>query len=158
MVSRSLSLAEGRYIGSGTVRNVYRTCEGFASKSSLLPEQLFVMQMDEFMKRRYDFRFNQLTSQVECRERNSFNFYFHPVDKRLMASIAMNAHYEGLKLWDKDVVRYLNSDHVPVYQPIENSFMTFLIGMVRIILAILPNEFLVIILIGRNCFVVGFLV
>ena len=36
-----------------------------------------------------------------------------------MASIAMNAHYEGLKLWDKDVVRYLNSDHVPVYQPIE---------------------------------------
>ena len=93
--------------------------EGFASKSSLLPEQLFVMQMDEFMKRRYDFRFNQLTSQVECRERNSFNFYFHPVDKRLMASIAMNAHYEGLKLWDKDVVRYLNSDHVPVYQPIE---------------------------------------
>ena len=56
------------------------------------------MQMDEFMKRRYDFRFNQLTSQVECRERNSFNFYFHPVDKRLMASIAMNAHYEGLKL------------------------------------------------------------
>lgn len=103
----------------GTVRNVYRTSEGFASKSSLLPEQLFVMQMDEFMKRRYDFRFNQLTSQVECRERNSFNFYFRPVDKRLMASITMNAQYEGLKLWDKDVVRFLNSDHVPLYQPVE---------------------------------------
>ena len=74
-----------------------------------------------------------------------------------MASIAMNAHYEGLKLWDKDVVRYLNSDHVPVYQPIEE----FLYD--------LPHwdgkdhigdlaEFLAIILIGRNCFVVGFLV
>ena len=102
-----------------TVKNVYRTCRGFATKSSLLPEQLFVMQMDEFMKRRYEFRFNQLTAQVECRERNSFNFYFCPVDKRLMASIAMNAQYEGLKLWDKDVARYLNSDHVPVYQPVE---------------------------------------
>lgn len=102
-----------------TVKNVYRTCEGVADKSSLLPEQLFVMQMDEFMKRRYEFRFNQLTSQVECRERNSFNFYFRPVNKRLMASITMNAQYEGLKLWDKDVVRYLNSDHVPIYQPIE---------------------------------------
>lgn len=77
------------------------------------------MQMDEFMKRRYEFRFNQLTSQVECRQRNSFDFYFRPVNKRLMASITMNAQYEGLKLWDKDVVRYLNSDHVPVYQPIE---------------------------------------
>lgn len=102
-----------------TVGNVYRTCRGFARKSSLLPEQLFVMQMDEFMKRRYEFRFNQLTGQVECRERNSFNFYFRPVDKRLMASVTINAQYEGLKLWDKDVVRYLNSDRVPLYQPIE---------------------------------------
>ena len=39
-----------------------------------------------------------------------------------------------------------------------NFFMTFLIGMVRTISAILPSEFLAIILIGRNCFVVGFLV
>ena len=108
-----------------TVKNVYRTCEGFADKSSLLPEQLFVMQMDEFMKRRYEFRFNQLTSQVECRQRNSFDFYFRPVDRRLMASITMNAQYEGLKLWDKDVVRYLNSDRVPIYQPIEE----FLYGL-----------------------------
>lgn len=103
----------------GTVQNVYRTCKGFAGKSSLLPEQLFVMQMDEFMRRRYEFRFNQLTSQVECRQRNSFDFYFRPVDKRLMSSITMNAQYEGIKLWDKDVVRYLNSDRVPVYQPVE---------------------------------------
>jgi len=102
-----------------TVKSVYRTAKGFGKKSSLTAEQLFAMQMDEFMKRRYEFRFNQLTTQVECRERNTFNFYFHPVDKRQMASITMNAQYEGLKLWDKDVVRYLNSDHVPVYQPAE---------------------------------------
>lgn len=102
-----------------TVQNVYRTCKGFAGKSSLLPEQLFVMQMDEFMRRRYEFRFNQLTSQVECRQRNSFDFYFRPVGRRLMSSITMNAQYEGIKLWDKDVVRYLNSDRVPVYQPVE---------------------------------------
>lgn len=102
-----------------TVKNVYRTCEGFADRSSLQPEQLFVMQMQEFMKRRYEFRFNQLTSQVECRERNSFSFYFRPVDKRLMASITMNAQFEGLKLWDKDVARYVTSDRVPVYQPVE---------------------------------------
>lgn len=102
-----------------TVRNVYDTCEGFADKSSLKPEQLFVMQMHEFMNRRYEFRFNQLTGRVEGRERNSFSFYFRPVDKRLMASITMNAQLEGIKLWDKDVVRYLNSDRVPVYQPVE---------------------------------------
>ena len=102
-----------------TVKNVYDVGKGFGGKSSLLPEQLFVMQMDEFMKRRYEFRFNQLTNVVEYRERNSFNFYFRPIDKRGMASIAMNGLYEGIKLWDKDVVRYLSSDHVPVYQPVE---------------------------------------
>lgn len=102
-----------------TVKNVYRMSEGFGDKSSLLPEQLFVMQTDEFMKRRYEFRFNVLTSSVEYRERNSFNFYFRPIDKRVLASITMNAMYEGIKLWDKDVVRYLNSDRVPIYQPVE---------------------------------------
>jgi len=94
-------LPDDEFLIRETVQNVYRTCKGFADKSSLLPEQLFVMQMDEFMKRRYEFRFNQLTSQVECRQRNSFDFYFRPVNKRLMASITMNAQYEGLKLWDK---------------------------------------------------------
>lgn len=118
-------LPEDDFLIRETVRNVYRTSKGFADKSSLLPEQLFVMQMDEFMKRCYEFRFNQLTSQVECRQRNSFDFYFRPVDRRLMASITMNAQYEGLKLWDKDVVRYLNSDRVPLYQPVEE----FLYGL-----------------------------
>ena len=112
-------LPKDEFLIRETVKHVYGTCEGFADKSSLLPEQVFVMQTDEFMKRRYEFRFNMLTSSVEYRERNSFNFYFRPIDKRVMASITMNAMYEGIKLWDKDVVRYLNSDHVPVYHPVE---------------------------------------
>ena len=57
---------------------------------------------------------------MEYRERNSFNFYFRPVDKRVLASITMNAMYEGVKMWDRDVIRYLDSDHVPVYQPVED--------------------------------------
>lgn len=112
-------LPKDEFLVRETVKNVYCTCEGFASKSSLLPEQLFVMQTDEFMKRRYEFRFNVLTACVEYRERNSFNFYFRSVDKRVLASITMNAMYEGIKLWDKDVARYLNSDRVPVYHPVE---------------------------------------
>lgn len=112
-------LPKDEFLIRETVKNVYRTSEGFGDKSSLLPEQIFVMRTDEFMKRRYDFRFNALTAGVEYRERNSFNFYFRPVDKRVLASITMNGMYEGIKLWDKDVARYLNSDHVPIYQPVE---------------------------------------
>lgn len=112
-------LPKDEYLIRETVKNVYATCEGFGDRSSLSAEQLFVMRTDEFMKRRYEFRFNTLTTGVEYRDRNSFDFYFRPVDKRVLASVAMSAMYEGIKLWDKDVVRYLNSDHVPIYQPID---------------------------------------
>ena len=103
-----------------TVKSVYRTAKGFGKKSSLTAEQLFAMQMDEFMKRRYEFRYNALTTEVEYRERHSFNFYFRPVDKRVLASITMNAMCEGVKMWDRDVIRYLDSDHVPIYHPVED--------------------------------------
>lgn len=114
------------------------------------------MQTDEFMKRRYEFRFNQLTSCVEYRERNSFNFYFRPIDKRVMASITMNAMYEGIKLWDKDVVRYLNSDHVPVYHPVEEFLYDLPRWDGKDHIRDLAERVPVIILIGDNCFVVGF--
>lgn len=58
--------------------------------------------------------------EVEYRERHSFNFYFRPVDKRVLASITMNAMCEGVKMWDRDVIRYLDSDHVPIYHPVED--------------------------------------
>ena len=106
-----------------TVKSVYRTAKGFGKKSSLTAEQLFAMQMDEFMKRRYEFRYNALTTEVEYRERHSFNFYFRPVDKRVLASITMNAMCEGVKMWDRDVIRYLDSDHVPIYHPVEDFFV-----------------------------------
>ena len=102
------------------IRNVYKECKGVPKSNCLTKEQRLSLQMDEFMKRRYEFRYNTLTTEVEYRERNSFNFYFRPVDKRVLASITMNAMYEGVKMWDRDVIRYLDSDHVPVYQPVEN--------------------------------------
>lgn len=96
------------------------------------------------------------TLSVEYRERNSFNFYFRPIDKRVMASITMNAMYEGIKLWDKDVVRYLNSDHVPVYHPVEEFLYDLPHWTVKTTSVTWLKEFLVIILIGDNFFVVGF--
>ena len=83
------------------IRNVYKECKGVPKSNCLTKEQRLSLQMDEFMKRRYEFRYNTLTTEVEYRERNSFNFYFRPVDKRVLASITMNAMYEGVKMWDR---------------------------------------------------------
>lgn len=66
-----------------------------------------------------------MTTVTEYRERNTFCFYFRPLSSRVRNSIAMNARLEGLSLWDRDVVRYLDSDRIPIFNPIED----FLFGL-----------------------------
>lgn len=108
-----------------TVQNVY-TCEkGFGKKSPLTTQQELEFRTEEFMQRRYEFRFNTMTTMTEYRERNAFCFYFRPLTNRVRNSIAMNARQEGLNLWDRDVIRYLDSDRIPLYNPIED----FLFGL-----------------------------
>lgn len=113
------NLAEQEQLVRTTISNVYMQCKGFNSRSSLSGEQLLALRTEEFMSRRYEFRYNSLTTHVEYRERCSFHFYFRPVNKRTAASMVINAMHEGLKIWDRDVVRYLESDRVPLYNPIE---------------------------------------
>ena len=81
------------------VKNVYNEQEGFGKKNSLGKEQFLALQTEEFMKRRYEFRYNTQVGEVEYRERNSFRFYFNPIDKRVLNSIALDAQGEGIPLW-----------------------------------------------------------
>lgn len=102
------------------VRNVYEECKGFNEQSSLKKEQLLALQTDEFMKRRYEFRLNALVNEVEYRERNSYRFHFIPLDKRVLNSVALDAQAEGIPLWDRDISRYIYSNRVPVFDPLED--------------------------------------
>ena len=103
-----------------TVQSVYTI-----AKSPLSAEQELELRTEEFMQRRYEFRYNTMTTVTEYRERNTFCFYFRPLSSRVRNSIAMNARLEGLSLWDRDVVRYLDSDRIPIFNPIED----FLFGL-----------------------------
>ena len=96
-------------------------CEkGFGKKSPLSAEQELEFRTEEFMQRRYEFRYNTMTTVTEYRERNTFCFCFRPISNRIRNSIAMNARLEGLNLWDRDVIRYLDSDRIPIFNPIED--------------------------------------
>ena len=108
-----------------TVQSVYTIAKGFGKKSPLSAEQELELRTEEFMQRRYEFRYNTMTTVTEDRERNTFCFYFRPLSSRVRNSIAMNARLEGLSLWDRDVVRYLDSDRIPIFNPIED----FLFGL-----------------------------
>ena len=102
------------------VRSVYQENKGFNTQSSLSKEQRLAIQTDEFMKRRYDFRYNTQVGEVEYRERHSFRFRFSPIDKRTLNSIALDAQSEGIPLWDRDISRYIYSNRIPVFNPLED--------------------------------------
>jgi hypothetical protein len=107
------------------IHNAYTAKKGFGTLSSLSDSEILSRRMHEFMKRRYEIRFNIMRNLVEYRNRNSFNFHYKPMTRRGQASITIDAQEEGLKLWDRDVSRYLLSNRVPDYYPIEE----FLAGL-----------------------------
>lgn len=100
------------------VHTVYMECKGFGTHACMTKEQRLALQLDEFMKRRYDFRYNTQIDEVEYRERHSFRFRFSPINKRALNSISLDAQHEGIPLWDRDVSRYIYSNRVPVFNPL----------------------------------------
>ena len=102
-----------------TFRNVYTEMKGFGKRPSITREQDTAIRLEEFLKRRYEIRFNSMTDDVEYRERNSIRFNFTTLDKRARNSIAISALKEGIQAWDRDIDRFLHSDYIPVYNPVE---------------------------------------
>lgn len=100
--------------------NIYLESKGFGEKISLSKEQQLSLQTDDFMKRRYEFRYNTQVGEVEYRERHSYRFRFNPIDKRALNSIALDAQAEGIPLWDREISRYVYSNRVPIFNPLED--------------------------------------
>ncbi len=102
-----------------TFRNVYAEMKGFGSRPAVTREQDTALRLEEFLKRRYEIRYNTMTDDLEFRERNSIRFSFMTLDKRARNSIAIQALKEGIQAWDRDIDRFLHSDYVPQYNPVE---------------------------------------
>lgn len=101
-------------------RSVYLLKKAVGTKLPL-PECLsLVMQLDEFMSRRYFFRMNEMSGEVEYLDRSVIQFAYKPYNQKVRNSICLEAQKEGLNVWDKDIDRYVYSDQVPSYHPIES--------------------------------------
>ena len=103
-----------------TFRNVYAEMKGFGSRPSMTREQDTALRLEEFLNRRYEIRFNAVTDDLEYRERYSTRFCFRTLDKRARNSIAISALKEGIQVWDRDIDRFLHSESVAVFNPVED--------------------------------------
>lgn len=102
-----------------TIRNVYQTRKSFGKKPCIPHQMNLLARMEEFLKRRYEFRRNEIRDEVEYRERHSFCYHFRPITPEVLNGICLNAMEEGLEIWDKDVRRYIYSPRVPGHNPLE---------------------------------------
>lgn len=105
----------------------------FAKETKLLPNEstekklpvlkkdkpALVFQLQEFMNRFYEFRQNELTCEVEYRKKNSAPVTFCPLYERDLNSIILKAQEEGIAVWDRDVKRFIHSNRIAVYNPVD---------------------------------------
>ena len=73
-----------------------------------------------FLENRYAFRYNTVMGYTEYRPNNTGHTDWQPVDERIINGFTTDARLSGLNIWDKDVTRYIKSDKVRNFDPIED--------------------------------------
>ena len=74
------------------------------------------VKLEKFLTTHYEFRYNVLTEQAEVRMKGKKKF--RPVNQRVANTLCLAAQEEGIACWDKDVMRYLNSERLPDFHPL----------------------------------------
>lgn len=86
----------------------------------LTPEILLTLKTQAFMKERYEMRRNTLTGVVEYRVHDGRDMPFRNLTQYAINSMTQDALEQGLKSWDKDVRRYIDSDKIKEYDPVND--------------------------------------
>ena len=71
-----------------------------------------------YLGRKYEMRFNTALGCTETRKAGS-NEPFVAVDERMRNTIAIKARLDGIDAWDKDIRRYMESDFVKAFNPVD---------------------------------------
>ena len=98
----------------------YRERKRLKLTGSVPAETLLSLKIDFFLSENYDLRRNVMRGVTEFRERKGVGFTFRDLTEVGRNSITMRALELGIKCWDKDIRRYVMSDDIPLYDPIND--------------------------------------
>lgn len=73
----------------------------------------------KMLQERYAFRMNTVMGYPEYRSKEKWHLGWLPVDERAHNSLAMEARLAGLDVWDRDINRYVKSNMVQTYNPVD---------------------------------------
>ena len=83
------------------------------------PSALLTYKTEAYMKEHYTLRLNVMTGVPEFRQ-NALGYGFRPLNQAARNTMAIKALKAGVDSWDKDLARYIDSDLIPRYYPMED--------------------------------------
>ena len=100
----------------------YMKKKGIQRTKNIPPETLMIMRVNIFLQSNYELRKNVMRGVAEYRFRTGIGFSFQDLTEEARNSITMRALEQGIRCWDKDIRRYVNSDDIEHYDPM-NEFL-----------------------------------
>ena len=85
---------------------------------NIAPETLLTMKIDIFLREHYELRKNVMRGVAEYRLRRGLGFSFQDLTEEARNSMTLRALEQGIRCWDKDIRRFVNSDDIELYDPI----------------------------------------
>ena len=130
-IARRLTLFHSSSIGASeelatkVYSNVYRSKQmkryeeqkNVKAEKNIPAETLLTKKIDIFLQENYEIRKNVMRGVAEFRERTGVGFSFRDLTEEARNSITMRALRQGIKCWDKDIRRYVNSEDIELYDP-----------------------------------------
>ena len=83
------------------------------------PSALLAYKTEAYMKENYTLRLNMMTGVPEYRM-NAVGYGFMPLDQAARNTMAIKALKAGVDSWDKDLSRFIDSNLIPKYYPMED--------------------------------------
>lgn len=91
-------------------------------KKHLNPTAQLMLRTKHFLDVHYRMRRNVLNGVVEYRLNDGTDFSYHRLTPEVQNTMTIMALESGLNTWDKDLNRYIHSDRIPSFDPI-NDFL-----------------------------------
>ena len=98
----------------------YMQRKGIQRTKTIPPETLLTMKINIFLNSNYELRKNVMRGVAEYRTRTGIGFSFQDLTEEARNSITMRALEQGIRCWDKDIRRYVNSDDIERYDPVND--------------------------------------
>ena len=101
-----------------TLMEDYRKTHKIKPLKSVPQETLQTMRTEMFLTANYDMRKNLMTGVAEYRMKYSEDQTFKPLTEEVRNDMTIEAREQGLKSWDQDVNRFIDSTRIEQYDPV----------------------------------------